>query len=383
MGFYLRKSFGFGPFRLNLSKSGLGASFGVKGARIGINPKGRGYVHAGRAGFYFREALQPVPSERRPPDRTPRLPSDTATAEPIREIESGASWTLTDEAQVRYVAELARVYKRTSRVLIVVTIGAVLLTGLGGAALLASTDPSIAEVLVLPPVAWGAFLFVAAVCLVFAFMRARAADARDGKVNLTFELEPEAAERLKALSTALNRLSMCERVWVVETEQKTGDWKRNAGATSLVRRTLVQPCPAIPKGVESTHEIVCLPAGRQKLYFFPNALMVYDTQGVGAISFNRLKCEVQAVAFTEEEEVPSDGRLLRHTWRYVNKKGGPDRRFSNNRELPVMGYGALALSSDTGLNELFYVSNPDVVEPIAQALNALREMRVEAHGDKE
>jgi hypothetical protein len=27
MGFYLRKSFGFGPFRLDLSKSGLGASF--------------------------------------------------------------------------------------------------------------------------------------------------------------------------------------------------------------------------------------------------------------------------------------------------------------------------------------------------------------------
>ena len=29
MGWYLRKSFSFGPLRLNLSKSGLGYSFGV------------------------------------------------------------------------------------------------------------------------------------------------------------------------------------------------------------------------------------------------------------------------------------------------------------------------------------------------------------------
>jgi hypothetical protein len=34
MGFYLRKGFNFGPLRLNLSRSGLGTSFGVTGGRI-------------------------------------------------------------------------------------------------------------------------------------------------------------------------------------------------------------------------------------------------------------------------------------------------------------------------------------------------------------
>ncbi len=57
MGFYLRKSFSAGPLRLNLSKSGLGLSVGVPGARIGITSTGRGYVHAGRGGLYFRQSL--------------------------------------------------------------------------------------------------------------------------------------------------------------------------------------------------------------------------------------------------------------------------------------------------------------------------------------
>lgn len=57
MATYLRKSFTFGPFRINLSKSGLGISFGVTGFRVGTGPRGP-YVHAGRGGLYFRKSLK-------------------------------------------------------------------------------------------------------------------------------------------------------------------------------------------------------------------------------------------------------------------------------------------------------------------------------------
>jgi len=58
MPFYIRKAFSFGRFfKINLSKSGLGWSFGTTGARIGQKPNGRGYVHAGRGGLYYRESL--------------------------------------------------------------------------------------------------------------------------------------------------------------------------------------------------------------------------------------------------------------------------------------------------------------------------------------
>jgi hypothetical protein len=57
MGFYIRKSFRAGPIRLNLSRRGLGASIGVKGARLGISSAGRAYVAGGAAGVYFRSNL--------------------------------------------------------------------------------------------------------------------------------------------------------------------------------------------------------------------------------------------------------------------------------------------------------------------------------------
>lgn len=73
MGFYLRKSKSLGPLRLNLSKSGLGFSVGTKGARVGVNSKGKKYVHAGRGGLYYR---QEFPSGKTSP------PSPYTTEEP-------------------------------------------------------------------------------------------------------------------------------------------------------------------------------------------------------------------------------------------------------------------------------------------------------------
>ncbi|MEX0813239.1 MAG: DUF4236 domain-containing protein [Chitinophagales bacterium] len=56
MAYYLRKALSFGPLRLNFSKSGIGLSAGVTGARVGIGPKGA-YVHGGRHGLYYRKYL--------------------------------------------------------------------------------------------------------------------------------------------------------------------------------------------------------------------------------------------------------------------------------------------------------------------------------------
>ena len=56
MGLFIRKSFRVGPIRFNLSKSGIGVSAGVTGARIGVGPRGA-YVAGGRGGLYFRESI--------------------------------------------------------------------------------------------------------------------------------------------------------------------------------------------------------------------------------------------------------------------------------------------------------------------------------------
>lgn len=86
MAYFFRKSIGVGPFRLNLSKSGIGGSVGFKGLRLTRTARGATYVTAGRAGVYYRETLSGtavatqnqtpavLPNPGVPSDGTSRLP---------------------------------------------------------------------------------------------------------------------------------------------------------------------------------------------------------------------------------------------------------------------------------------------------------------------
>jgi hypothetical protein len=44
MGWRFRRSIGLGPLRLNMSKSGVGYSWGVPGIRVSTSPNGRRYL---------------------------------------------------------------------------------------------------------------------------------------------------------------------------------------------------------------------------------------------------------------------------------------------------------------------------------------------------
>ena len=105
MAWYLRKAFRLGPLlRLNVSKSGLGASFGIKGLRFGINPRGRRYLAGGRYGLYFRQNLS-TDSE-----GTPSAPSDSVLTEPLRP--SWALWlflALLGVVALAYVVNVVRI----------------------------------------------------------------------------------------------------------------------------------------------------------------------------------------------------------------------------------------------------------------------------------
>ena len=72
------------------------------------------------------------------------------------------------------------------------------------------------------------------------------------------------------------------------------------------------------------------------------------------------------------EGVIRDGTVVDRTWRYVNKNGGPDRRFNNNAQLPVMQYGVLVLTSSRGLNIHLNTSNPQLANVFANSWRRTR-----------
>ena len=107
------------------------------------------------------------------------------------------------------------------------------------------------------------------------------------------------------------------------------------------------------------------------IYFLPDVALMDDGQTVGAIAYERLSVSWQDSNFIEDGVVPRDAQVIGQTWKHPNKSGGPDRRFRDNRQIPVCRYEAMYLQSSSGINELVEFSRVGVVAPFAEALRRM------------
>lgn len=353
MGFTVRTSIRTGPFRFNLSRAGVGVSVGVRGLRIGSGPRGH-YVHMGRGALQYRVTVSPgaSPTPRPRPGAPPRPMPSTPSA--MDRIESASVVAMTDESAAGLL-EQVRAAQARSPMAPLVGIGGFILLVL----LMATGMPAgLAFVLAVPVTALAA-----------AWVHVRDVAARE--VVLFYDLEPDARAAYEALHTAFARLARAHAAWSVEARMDTEDQKRNAGASQLVERRPVQMGMMAPRVIRTNIDVPAIPCGAETLHFFPDRLLVSSAQGIGAIPYDQLRMDVDSHPFIEEGRVPSDAEQIGTTWKYVNRNGSPDRRFNDNRQLPVLRYEQVTFTSRTGLREVLQLSATGGGSPFRSAVERL------------
>jgi hypothetical protein len=359
MPFYIRKSVSAGPFRFNLSKSGLGVSVGIKGLRVGTGPRGH-YVHAGMGGLYYRSSIPGAkPSAARPPSAGSTPPAQPASyreagVEMLR-VSSGDVLQMEDSRFAEVLAELNAKQRSMSMAVALAVVGG--LVALFGA--LAAGDKGFVVGLVFTGLAWatGAWL-----------------DSFQRTSVLMYDLDEGAEATYSRMTEAFDSLRACAGKWHVDAGGTVHDihtWKRSAGAGRLIdpRPTTFQY--ALPRVVTSNITPPSIQCGKETVYFLPDFLLVVHAQKIGAVAYDKLNIRWQDSNFIEAGTVPSDTEILYHTWLHPNKSGGPDRRFANNYQIPVCRYEAIHLTSESGLNELLQVSRSGVGAPFAAAVKGL------------
>jgi hypothetical protein len=349
MGFYIRKSINVGPFRFNLSQSGVGVSTGVKGFRVGTGPRGN-YVHMGRGGLYFRTTL-PGPESRQNPS-----PISQSEDEGFQPLEIGSVAQMVDSSSSQLLAEINSKARRPLLWIITMAFSLVLIP------LLLLTKAPMWLI-------WLAVFLSGSVVVAAAYW-----DNLKKSVVLFYSMEPGVEDAYQGLHKALEGIRFCARTWQIPAQRKISglyDWKTNSGVDSVVKRRLTQLSNTAPPYFKTNISVPLIPAQRLKLYFFPDRLLVYDRGNVGAVNYTDLDVSWRSVQFHETESLPPDAKVVGQTWRYVNKSGGPDRRFNNNTEIPIALYEEVQIASLSGLSETFMCSKTGVGVELKTAIRGM------------
>jgi len=340
--------------RFNLSKSGIGVSGGIKGLRIGTGPRGT-YVRAGRGGFYYQQYLFREGRAHGSPrglTPSPPLPQDSSTA---TMIESAAASTITDSSEDSILGEIRERRSAVSTFRVATILCSIVVLG----ALV--TNPPLALV-----------LFIVSLLALAATYNY---DQQRRLAVVMYDLEDDAEVAFRGIYDALMQLRVCGAVWSVVSHEMTRDYKRHAGASALLQRKPAVIADGSIPFAKTNVSIPQLRLHRDTLYFFPDRVFITNADGIGAVSYANLHATSRVGRFIEEGPVPRDARQVDTTWRFLNKNGTPDRRFSNNRQLPILAYQEILFASESGVRAYLQVSASDGADAFLRAMALMQQLR--------
>lgn len=329
MGFRFRKSINLGGgFRINISKSGIGYSWGIKGYRITKTSKGtirRTTSIPGTGISYVEESSDDQrKNQTRPINYDPNIYN-------IRNIENASAQSMVSAG----IEDLICVARRSIRINHLSTLGLWLFFILG----------------------CGYQVFF---ILFFLSLVAKIYIRTKGRIDLEYEIDESEKKSIEKRMEPMIRVSRSEKLWRIVQSSRVIDKKYEAGAASKVKRVNCRVVKKIPFPFKTNTSAVIFKYKKESLIFLPDSLFIMQGSKIGALSYLDIIINAHTTRFIESERVPKDAKIVGETWKYVNKSGGPDRRFKNNPALPICLYGELELHSASGLDTIIMFSNVDL-----------------------
>jgi hypothetical protein len=190
-------------------------------------------------------------------------------------------------------------------------------------------------------------------------------------VYLLYDISPEKEELIQNFYDKCLGLKESEKVWGITGERKLYDYKRNSGAESSVsrRNASIFYYTSPIKRLQTNVNIPILFMGGQSIYFFPDNILYGTEKWLNAISYEDLNITLSVSRFMEEDSIPSDAERVGVTWKYVNADGSPDRRFNDNRRIPILKYCEIKIEDDDDFCLTLHTSNFEIGKAFANALN--------------
>jgi hypothetical protein len=149
--------------------------------------------------------------------------------------------------------------------------------------------------------------------------------------------------------------------------------KRNAGAARILERHDLQVSNSIPPTPGLNFYALAFHEANRDIYFFPDIVVMRTPSKTIVIEYRDLDCRVDDTRYITPN-VPSGVQPIDFTWQFVNRDGSPDRRFSNNFQIPIIAVTELDVIAKSGLQIHFAFTQKSAVESFIEAFLRLQSL---------
>lgn len=187
-------------------------------------------------------------------------------------------------------------------------------------------------------------------------------------VSLTFADKSQLEKSWLNCIDAFAALMSSKMIWDLTYSEDVNSVQARTIAKTSFKRTAVTPTKRDIEFIKSDLSHLVIPnANGPDLFLFPTFMILFkDKQKFGIFDLLDIQATLELTSFIEEEKLPSDTEKVGFTWKKANKDGSMDKRFKGNYQIPIVKYGQMTLTSETGLEEGYMFSNFDAFSDFAK-----------------
>ena len=221
---------------------------------------------------------------------------------------------------------------------------------------------------------WKAGVFILLIALFLVCVWLYRWDKKRKTMHLNYTMEEEVRGLHEKFLTYFNEFASSAKIWQQLSSEEVMDRRRNAGAGYTITRTAIMdirshqlPSPHLITNIA----IPYIKLADKEIFFFPERIIYRKGRQLGGVFYKNIIIKQSESRFIEHEQPASDVQVVDKTWKYLNKNGEPDRRFSDNRQLPICLYSEYALTSTQGWNETIITSRNGAMDHFAEFIRAI------------
>jgi hypothetical protein len=193
-------------------------------------------------------------------------------------------------------------------------------------------------------------------------------------VDTDFNLSGPAHAAWNRLAETFATLSHSEGIWDVTAYREKRAGEERSAATKVIDRKPVQLATAELPIIQMQYQALRWHnANGGDLFIYPGFLIVFQGErDFAMLDLNEVQCNFESRRYEEREITPKDSKQVGAAWRYSNRDGSPDRRYSDNPQTPVFLYAEVTWKSTSGLSEEYLFSNAQAAATFVDALTDFR-----------
>ena len=188
-------------------------------------------------------------------------------------------------------------------------------------------------------------------------------------IQISYDLDADYEKIYSNITKAISLISDNKKIWLV-TSILTQYKYKNIYIEKNFKGCEIEFKKNAFKTIKTNIDYYGFNTQKFSVYFLPDRILYIEEKKVTSLKYSELYYDIDTIQLTEPERKISDAQLVRKKWLHTNKDGSPDKRYNNNFFLPVYQYAQINICVSQKTMLTFYCSS---IEKTIKAINFIKE----------